>query len=236
MLARVQVQLTQGFRYTLGDDVVWATVYARRPDATTADRQPRPAFVERIELCFSFAAEDAVESIKFDALQAIADSPQFSKLILEYTNDSENEYKVLKTILHSVLNRKQLMWALESRKLQFRGPRKGEIVTSSDILLVLTEYIDGDITITLDTAQRAELLLRFTPDAREEYLQTLVTARMSEGSSSHADPGKYVLIILLELSVLSHLPSLTCSPVAGLGCDFSFAVRSICTSRRSFSR
>ena len=172
-----------------GDDGVFAAVYARRPDAMTADRQPRPAFVECIALCFSFAAEDAVESIKFDALQAIADSPQFSKLVLEYSNDSENEYKALKTILRSVLDRKQLVWGLESRKLQFEGPRKGEIITGSDIVSVPTEYVDGDITITLDTAQRAEWLLRFTPDAREECLQELLTARMGEGSSSHADLG-----------------------------------------------
>ena len=152
-----------------GDDGVWAKVYARRPDAMTADRQPRPAFVERIALCFSFAAEDAVDSIKFDALQAIADSPQFSKIILEYSNDSENEYKALKTILRYVLDRKQLVWALESQKLQFETPWEGEIITCSDIVLVPTEYIGGDITIPLDTAQRAEWLLYFTPDEREEY-------------------------------------------------------------------
>ena len=130
-----------------------------------------------------------MESIKFDMLQAVVDSPQFSKIILEYTNDSENEYKALKTILRSVLDRKQLVWALESHKMQFEGPRKGDIVKSSDIVSAPTEHIDGDITIPLDTAQRAEWLLRFTSDAREEYLQKLVTARMSEGSSSHADLG-----------------------------------------------
>ena len=173
----------RGFRYRPGDDYVCTSVYARRPDAATADPEPRLAFVECIHLWFSLAAEDAVDSIKFDALQAIADSPQFSKLVLEYSSDSGNERKTLKTILHSVLDRKQLVGALESRKLQFQGPRKGEIITCSDIVSVPTERTDSDIITTLDTAQRAEWLLRFTPDAKEEYLQKLVTARMGKGSS-----------------------------------------------------
>ena len=189
----MQVQLTQGFRYTLGDGAVWATVYARRPDATAANPQPRPAFVERIELMFSFAAKDAVESIKFDVLQAIVSSPQFSKLVLAYSSRSKrsNEYKRWKTILYSVLDGKQLTWALDSRKLQFKTPSRRKIVTSSDILSVPTEYTFGDVTVTLKPAQQAKWLLCFTPDAKDEYLQKLVTARMSKwsGQSSPADLG-----------------------------------------------
>ena len=189
MLALVTVRFTQGSGYTLGDDAVWATVYARRPDATTADPQPQPAVVERIKLWISFTVEDAVESIKFDTLQVIVDSPQFRKLVLAYSSGSENEYKTLKTILRSVLDSKQLVWALESRILQFETPWIDQIITSSDVVSVPTGHTDGDNTIALDTAEQAEWLLRFTPDAREEYLRKLVTARMSEGSSSQADFG-----------------------------------------------
>ena len=164
-------------------------MYTRRPDVMTADLQPQTAFVERIVLWLSFAAEDAIESITLNALQAITDSPHFSKLVLAYINGSENEYKTLKTILHSVLDRKQLMWALDSCKLQFETPWVDEIITSSDIVSAPTEHTDGEITITLDTAQRAEWLLCFMPDAREKYLQKLMTARMGKGSSSHADLG-----------------------------------------------
>lgn len=169
-----------------------ATARTCRPYATTTDPQPQHALVERMGLKLSFAAEDAVESIKLGALQAV-DSPQFSKLILAYSDDSErsNKYKTVQTVLRSVLDRKRLMGALESRKLQFEGPRRleGEIVTSSDILSVPTEYTLGDVTITLDTAQQAEWLLHFTPDARDEYLQKLVAVQTGGGSSSHTDLG-----------------------------------------------
>ena len=100
-----------------------ATARTCRPYATTTDPQPQHALVERMGLKLSFAAEDAVESIKLGALQAV-DSPQFSKLILAYSDDSErsNKYKTVQTVLRSVLDRKRLTWALESRKLQFEGP------------------------------------------------------------------------------------------------------------------
>ena len=153
--------------------------------------QPQLAFVERIDLWFSFAAEDAVESITFSALQAIVDSPQFSQLVLLYSDDPKcsNEHETLKMILCSVLGRKQLTWALESHKLQFWGPGKGEIITSSDILSVPTEYTLNDAAIHLDIVQQAEWLLCFTPDQREDYLRDLVTAQTDRGSSSHVDHG-----------------------------------------------
>lgn len=165
------------------------TAYTRRLNATTGDLQPQPAFVESIELAISFAAEDAVEYINFDALRVIVDSPQASKLTIKYSDDSEcsNEYMAWKKILRSVLDRQQLTWALEPCKLQFKGPEEGKIIGSADILSVPTEYILGDVVIALSTAQQAEWLLCFTPDAKAEYLQTLVAARIAEESSSHAD-------------------------------------------------
>lgn len=155
---------------------MFAIAYARWPDVTATHRQPQHASVERLVLFFSFASEDAVESIKFDALRAIVDSPQFCKLVFQSDDGSKssNEYKTLKTILRSVLDRKQLTWALDSRKLQFQTGWKGDIVPSSDIISVPTEHILGDVTITLDTSQQAEWLLCFTPNERMRYLRDLV--------------------------------------------------------------
>ena len=176
VLALVTVRFAQGPSYTNGDDVMFARAYACWPDVTTTDLQPQSAFVECIVLWLSFAAEDDVESIKFDALQVIVDSPQLSELVLTYDDGPThpNEYKTLKTILCSVLDRKQLTLALKSHKLQFEGPGENEIIRSKDILSVPTKYTDGAITIVLDTAQQAEWLLCFTQDERDAYLQDLV--------------------------------------------------------------
>ena len=120
--------------------------------------------------------------MNFDVLRAIVDSPQFSRLVLAYGGGPKpsHEYETLKTILRFVLERKQLAWALESRKLQVETPWEGEIVTSSDILSASAEHTLGDATITLDINEQVEWLLRFMPDAREEYLRYLATDSDSE--------------------------------------------------------
>ena len=168
----------QSGTYNVSDDAMFATIYALRPD-TTAGFRPTPAFVVNhgIDLWFSFAAEDAVESLKFDGLQAIVESPRFCKLVIASDDSEGNQYKTFKRILHSVLERKKLTWALDSHKLQFDGSGKDEIIRSADILSVPTEDTDGDITITLNIAQQAEWLLRFTQHKRSAYLRALAYER-----------------------------------------------------------
>lgn len=183
----VKIWLRQGRVYKHGDDRVVARVHARQPRGGIGS-QPSSAFVESIRLWLSFAADNSVESLTFGTLQPIVESAQFSEFVVQCDDSEGTEYQTFKRILHSVLERKQLAWALKTRKLQFWGPRKGGRVTSADILSVPTEHADGDIIITLDTAQQAEWLLRFTPDAREEYLWDL--AHKQTGSPAETNSGK----------------------------------------------
>ena len=172
----------QSGTYSVGDDAMFATVYALRPD-TTAGFRPTPAFVVNhgIDLWFSFAAEDAVESLKFDGLQAIVKSPHFCKLVIASDDSESNQYKTFKRILHSVLERKKLAWALDSHKLQFDGSGKDEIIRSADILSVPTKYTGGDISISLSRPS-GYYASRSTRGAR--------TYGLSRTSGEAANPGR----------------------------------------------
>ena len=164
-------------------------MYARQAGVGTASH-PFPAFAETLSLAFSLAATDDLESLDLDVLQAIVvDSPRLSRLVIDCESSEPNHYKTFSAILCSVLQRKQLVWALESRKLQFWGPWREDnygIITSADILSVPTEHADDEITITLSFAQQVEWILCFGPDEREVYLQKLTAARIDGGASTAA--------------------------------------------------
>lgn len=179
-------------------DYITAEIKVYRPSASPGAAWSPLAYIESISLWTSFADVDATESIPFDALRAVVDSPLIRHLRFETWDSESQEYKTMKSILCSVLRRTQLTWALESGKLQFRSSIYP--VTSTDILSVPAEHTIDGTTITLDITEQAKWLLcgclsrdpwKPPVPAREKYLRKLIAARASGASvnaSSETEP------------------------------------------------
>ncbi|EKM52872.1 uncharacterized protein PHACADRAFT_198921 [Phanerochaete carnosa HHB-10118-sp] len=170
-----------------GDDVR-IDVRVRRP-STGQDAGSLLAHVEEIALNLSFADVETVDTLPWDALQAIVDSPHMRRLLITcYTLPSLMQArKTSKRILCSVLRRTQLAWALESGKLQFQTFKPNPF-TSEDILSIPTGHTIDGTTIALDITEQAEWLLHsdnpYDPrNSRKEYLRQLVAARAGREST-----------------------------------------------------
>ncbi|EKM52863.1 uncharacterized protein PHACADRAFT_126976 [Phanerochaete carnosa HHB-10118-sp] len=172
-------------------DYVDAVIKICRPKSGPGILSPL-AYIERITLVLSIADVDATGSPPFEAFQGVVDSPHLRYLRLAARTRRGQDYETMKNILCSVLRRTQLTWALESHKLQFGDYyrfKHNDIVTSADILAAPAEHTINDTTITLDTAEQAEWLLRSShQNKKAEYLRELVTARASEASTNKS-PG-----------------------------------------------
>ncbi|EKM48732.1 uncharacterized protein PHACADRAFT_266182 [Phanerochaete carnosa HHB-10118-sp] len=172
-------------------DYFAAAIKVCRPSAAGQDAGPPLAYVESISLQLSFENVEAMDTLDWDALRAVVDSPHMHYLRIRYFQQRNKDFETAKRVLCSVLRRTQLTWALESGKLQF-GRLTGDPVTSADILSVPAEHIiDGITTITLDIAEQADWLLypvqrrHLARDTtREEYLRQLVAARASGASAN----------------------------------------------------
>lgn len=172
-------------------DYVDAVIKVCRPKSDPGRRSPL-AYIERITLVLLFADIDVIEYLPLDAFQAVLNSPHLHYLRLAARTRVGQDYETMKMILCSVLRRTQLTWALESHKLQFGDYYRfmhNDIVTSADILSVPTEHTIDDTTITLNTAEQAEWLLRGPHQSKKvEYLRELVAARTG-GASTKTSPG-----------------------------------------------
>ncbi|EKM48655.1 uncharacterized protein PHACADRAFT_202555 [Phanerochaete carnosa HHB-10118-sp] len=158
---------------------VWAEVKVCRSSAGQAVGSAL-ANIEGITLKLLFNDIEVAETLAWDALRAIVDSPHMHPLCIDHIGPVDRDFEAAKRILCSVLRRTQLTWALESGKLQFRDRiSNADLATSEDILSVPTEQTIDDITVTLDIAEQAEWLLRlvhsrFEQNTREHYLRKLV--------------------------------------------------------------
>ncbi|EKM52871.1 uncharacterized protein PHACADRAFT_198919 [Phanerochaete carnosa HHB-10118-sp] len=163
-------------------DYVSADVNAGRPNAGQDAGTPTPlAHVESITLQLSFANAETVDTLAWEALRAVVDSPHMRRIRIRYSST----------------------WALDADKLQFWG-YNCDPVTSADILSVPAEHTIDGTTIALDTTEQAEWLLRpvrprpVRPRSgsesvtREKYLRQLVAARVrgvsTDTSSGTAPP------------------------------------------------
>ncbi|EKM48066.1 uncharacterized protein PHACADRAFT_203293, partial [Phanerochaete carnosa HHB-10118-sp] len=161
------------------------------------DAGPPLAHIESIDLDLQLGDVGVADTLPWDGLQAVLDSPHMRRLRIAYDRLGNTKFEVTKRILCSVLRRSQLIWALESDILQFKTRYSVErFVTSADILSVPTEHTVDGTTITLDIAEQAEWLLRpvharsgrEANGSREHYLRELVTNRPS-GASTDAASG-----------------------------------------------
>ncbi|EKM51196.1 uncharacterized protein PHACADRAFT_263208 [Phanerochaete carnosa HHB-10118-sp] len=146
--------------------------------------------VESITLQLSFADIKAVNTLTWNALRAVVDSPHMHFLRINHFLPHGAAFKVTKRILCSVLRRTQLTWALDSGKLQFWS-FYSDSVTSADILSVPTAHTISGTTTTLDITEQAEWLLSLANPysvgtTREKYLRQLIVVRA--GSSGTAPP------------------------------------------------
>ncbi|EKM52874.1 uncharacterized protein PHACADRAFT_198923 [Phanerochaete carnosa HHB-10118-sp] len=170
--------------YMYTGDCVQADVKVYRPSAGQ-DAGSSLAHVVSITLTLSFVDVEAMDTIDWDALRAVVDSPHMHYLRINHLWSRSKSFEVAKRILCSVLRRTHLTWALESGKLQFNR-HNSDPATSADISSVPAKHTIDGTTITLDIAEQAEWLLLpvrqplYPGDAtREEYLQQLVVTRAS---------------------------------------------------------
>ncbi|EKM48279.1 uncharacterized protein PHACADRAFT_203013 [Phanerochaete carnosa HHB-10118-sp] len=161
------------------------------------DAGPTLAHIESIDLELRLGDVGVADTLPWDGLRAVVDSPHMRRLCIKYNGPGNECFEGAKKVLCSVLRRSQLTWALESGKLQFeRNYRPENSVTREDILSVPTKHTIDGTTITLDIAEQAEWLLRpvharsgyEANGSREHYLRELVTNRPS-GPSTDAASG-----------------------------------------------
>ncbi|EKM53731.1 uncharacterized protein PHACADRAFT_260229, partial [Phanerochaete carnosa HHB-10118-sp] len=157
-----------------------------RPNADQGAGSPL-AHIESITLRLSSSDLEVANTLPWDGLRPVVDSPHMHRLCIADGMLPHQSYEATKRILCSVLRRTQLTWALESRKLQFSN--FDHSITSEDILSVPTEHTIDGTTITLDIAEQAEWLLPASRpglsdiDAtRNQYLRRLVATRTSRAS------------------------------------------------------
>ncbi|GJE98448.1 hypothetical protein PsYK624_146800 [Phanerochaete sordida] len=180
-----------------GSSQLLANVWVGRACATPTRAEDAPAYVSQISLTASFAAAGDVNPPSFDGLREAAGFAHFEKLEFWVREGNAVDEEGMRSLVRSVLRRKQLAWALERGVLRLEhcafndkvnGWNDAEVayMDSKALLSALADRSVPTIDATppvLDDDEYAEYLSLFFEDKRTDYLRRLPALRVERAKA-----------------------------------------------------